>query len=1010
MKKLILVGTLSVLAVGIFLGWSPIGRVGAQITEYFYSGDPDMRPGASNISKEAYLNARDEWILMRRGVDPEKLVDPDQARSRAINEMGSQMLQLDEDRRAGRLSPEVASNWFPVGPAPVPLGQTAGGREDPVTGRVISLAIHPTNPNIVFVGTAGGGLYRTMNGTAAQPIWIPMMDTIQQQSNGFNALGTLSIGAIAFAPSNPDIVYIGTGEQLTGYLGSGLYRIDNATQALPTLVGPINPTANYGDGAVPTFTYRAISQILVHPTQPGTIFVATASGGGGLSTHNGSSSPPGVPPKGTLGIYRSTTGTAAAGSVSFTKITVNTAGNFATGNTDISDMVLDPSDATANTLITWVRSGGSVADNCTPGNNCSGIYRSTNAMGAGTFTQRLIALNASARGELTTNNVGGMVTVLAATGESPGSAPNANPNNCANDQNGLIRRSIDGGITWVNTDATSATQAGLLRAGDGFCGGQCFYDIGIALDPNNANIIQVGGSGNYGGCQTLTKRSTNGLTLTENVIGLHADVQVFATAPSSPSTVWTGNDGGVWRSTDSGATWSSMNGDPSVTTSPNGKISASQYVSIATHPTDREFMTGGTQDNGTHLKRSAANSGAWNQIAFGDGGYTVIDQNATDTTNVRIYHTYYALAGAAAAISYEYVTTTADAEAKNWTTRDCVAGGAGNTRLDCNDAAVLFYPPMTVGPGTPNTVYYGTDRLYRSADGGDTMQRVSQASIAGVGVAASSISIGSNDNFRLLGMRNGTVWATTTGSSTLVDVTPAGVPATTVGKVMIDPNSSNAGAVTAYIAYGGFGTVATPMTHMWKTTNLGGGSATWVPISTGLPDIPIDAIAIDRQSSTAPAPAPNIYIGTDIGVYQSTNGGTTWSVLNPGNSLPVIPIFDMSFQEQVGSGSPNRVLRIATHGRGIWEMTIAPTAANVSVSGRVLSPDGRGLRNASVTLTDPNNVVRRVLTSSFGYYRFENVSTAGGQYTAAVGSRRYQYSPRVLNLSTNTVDVDFVGQ
>ena len=87
-----------------------------------------------------------------------------------------------------------------------------------------------------------------------------------------------------------------------------------------------------------------------------------------------------------------------------------------------------------------------------------------------------------------------------------------------------------------------------------------------------------------------------------------------------------------------------------------------------------------------------------------------------------------------------------------------------------------------------------------------------------------------------------------------------------------------------------------------------------------------------------------------------------------------------------------------------------PTASNVSVSGRVLSPDGRGLRNASVTLTDPNNVVRRVLTSSFGYYRFENVSTAGGQYTAAVGSRRYQYSPRVLNLSTNTVDVDFVGQ
>ncbi len=80
-----------------------------------------------------------------------------------------------------------------------------------------------------------------------------------------------------------------------------------------------------------------------------------------------------------------------------------------------------------------------------------------------------------------------------------------------------------------------------------------------------------------------------------------------------------------------------MNGDPALTTNPTNKISASQYVSIATHPVDREYMTGGTQDNGTHFKRSVANAGAWTQIAFGDGGYTAIDQNATNTTDVRIY-------------------------------------------------------------------------------------------------------------------------------------------------------------------------------------------------------------------------------------------------------------------------------------------------------------------------------------------------------------------------------------
>ena len=187
---------------------------------------------------------------------------------------------------------------------------------------------------------------------------------MQLQANGINALGTLCIGVIAIAPSDPNTVYVGTGEQLTGYFGSGLYRIDNATQANPTLVGPINPSADYGAGVTPAFAFRAISQILVHPTAPGTIFVSTSPGGGGFNGSNGSNPPNGVPPAALLGIYRSTNGTAAANTVGFTKLTVNAEGAFPTGNTDISDMVLDPSDATANTLLAWVRSGGGVADTC----------------------------------------------------------------------------------------------------------------------------------------------------------------------------------------------------------------------------------------------------------------------------------------------------------------------------------------------------------------------------------------------------------------------------------------------------------------------------------------------------------------------------------------------------------------------------------------------------------------------------------------------------------------------
>jgi hypothetical protein len=964
--------------------WAFAGSVGAgSFAKQFGNGDPDLPPSAQSIDKEAYLAAREEWTLLRRGFDPKLPFDPD-ARNRAIEQMGRQLNDLEIARlnRGGDASEISGTAWTPVGPAPLPRGQTET-RPDPVTGRVIAIAVHPSDPKIVFVGTASGGLYRTTNGTDPSPTWTPLMDTVQLQSNGASALGTLAVGAIAIAPSDPNVVYIGTGEQRTGYFGSGLYRLDNATTASPTLVGPINPTENYGNGMTPAFGLRAISKILVHPTAPGTIFVSTSSGQAGLTTHNGSNPPLSIPPLGILGIYRSTTGLNAAGAVTFTKLKVNEQPPATLGDTDISDMVLDPSDATANTLVAWVRSGGGVDASCVAGNNCAGIYRSTDAQTTGTFTQQLVALNGGTRGELSVNRVADTVTVLAATGESPTAVPgNPNPNNCNPTHLGLLRRSVDGGVTWPNTDSTAATQAGIVRAADGFCGSQCFYDIAVAIDPQNSNHIEIGGNANYGGCQTLTKRSADGVTFTGNSVGLHADVHAFTISPSNSAIVWNGSDGGLWRSTDSGLTWVSMNGDAGSSTNVAGKINAMQYVSIATHPRDREYMTGGTQDNGTHLKRAAANAGAWSQIAFGDGGYTAIDQNATDTTNVRVYHTYFNTAGAGAQITYEYVTTTADAEAKAWTNRGCVAGGAGNTRIDCNDTAVLFYAPMVVGPGSPNTLYFGTDRLYRSSDGGDTMQPVSGTGpIAGNGVAVSSISVGlGNDNVRLVGMRNGKVYATTSGG-TLVDVTPAGAPAgVTVGKVMVDPNNTDPNAITAYIAYGGLGRATAPITHIWKTTNLAGGASTWVAMSNGLPDVPVNAIAIDRLSATAPAAGTTLYLGTDIGVYRSNDGGANWEIFNPGNTLPVVPVFDIAFQQE--QAPDVRILRIATHGRGIWEIqtggTPLPAVQFAAAATRV--NENAGMANLTVTRTGDTSAPTAVNYSTGG-----GTATPGQDYTPTSG-------------------------
>ncbi len=84
-----------------------------------------------------------------------------------------------------------------------------------------------------------------------------------------------------------------------------------------------------------------------------------------------------------------------------------------------------------------------------------------------------------------------------------------------------------------------------------------------------------------------------------------------------------------------------------------------------------------------------------------------------------------------------------------------------------------------------------------------------------------------------------------------------------------------------------------------------------------------------------------------------------------------------------------------------------PTAAGVSVSGRVTTPEGNGLRGAVVTLTDEQGNSRSAVTAAFGYFRFEDV-TAGENYLATVQSRRYTFAPRLIGLTDEITDLDFV--
>lgn len=152
------------------------------------------------------------------------------------------------------------------------------------------------------------------------------------------------------------------------------------------------------------------------------------------------------------------------------------------------------------------------------------------------------------------------------------------------------------------------------------------------------------------------------------------------------------------QSIDSGANWTVLN---------NATFSATQFQSLATHPRNPELMIGGTQDNGTQLRNPDA---SWFRSDGGDGGHSLIDQSATDSVSVRMYHAYF---NGTTQMAYARVTTLAGAQAGSWTSFGCGFGGVTPNGMTSAASAILSYAPMALGPGNPNTLYFGSDGLER---------------------------------------------------------------------------------------------------------------------------------------------------------------------------------------------------------------------------------------------------------------------------------------------------------
>lgn len=877
----------------------------------YFNDDPDIpdfvKNAKSQMSKEEYRHRRAEQLDQYRGMTDGDRGEKLRIRNQEIAKMEQQVDELSSRPDSAQANSLLAA-WTPIGPDPIPNGQTQVV-STPVSGRVTAIDVHPTNPLIAYVGTAQGGLYRTLDGGDT---WTQLMQDAQ----------SLAIGAVRIAPSQPETVYVGTGEanfSTDSYFGVGVYRIDNAsTTAVKT--GPFG-TAN--------FTGRSIAEIMVHPTDAATIFIATASA---CAAINCGAAPPTVVPAQNRGIWRSSNATSAAPTVAQLPFP------FANQNLSVRDIVIDPQNP--NFLVAWVVANG------------GGVIVSSNAMNPDpatvTFVQRVSVSDPAG----TTSELNGELSI-----SRPAGAPLPTIYVATGNLGGRILRSDDGGLTFPQ------------QIDNNFCTPQCFYDIAIEADPVDPLRVHIGGAPTI----VFATSVTGGTAFVESETGLHVDSHAIRVAPSNPNIIYFGSDGGIYRSDTGGAAWIPKN---------TAGFLATQFMGLDNHPTDPNILIGGTQDNGTNRFTTAA---TWLNTDFGDGGYSVIDQSSTDNVIYNQYHTYF---NASNLTGYAYSNNGAAAPG-TWTFRGCNNPAVSPRNGIFCTAVINFYAPLERGPGTPNSIYYGSDRLYRSVDTGANHTVESQtftSPLSAIGISPQ------NDLVRIIGLNNGGIFGTTTGANPLIDMDPTNaVPAAYVTRTVISPTDVN----TAYVTLARFNAP-----QIYRTNNLssfveqGLIAPTWTAISgTGLPLVPVNAFFVDPASNF-------LYAGTDIGVYVSVNGGGLWAPL--GTNMPRIATFDLE-------DAPGGILRAATHGQGIYQIPLlAPSAASVTVSGRVIA-NGRGLPNAIVTYAGETGERKSAMTNAFGYFRFEEVQ-AGQTYIFNVLSKRFTFQPRTVEVNEELTELNFEAE
>jgi hypothetical protein len=887
---------------------------------------PDHTPAAEAVEDRAYPRT---YVETKRALAGRAAVD----RARTRGAEARARTRTATTRAATRAA--LTTTWQEAGPftPDVPARVTYTGRASKDSGRVTAEAIDPNcgtagNGCRVWVGAAGGGVWRSDDALAATPTWSPKSDGIPS-----NAVGSLTVD-----PTDPtgNTLYVGTGEPNgsgDSEAGVGLYKSTNGGDSW-TLVG----------GSRDVAIDRAIGTVLIDPSNKNHLFIGTDVARHGSSSANGGRrTPPGAP---TLGVYESTDG-GTSFSLAFSRPA--NPSPPAEGNDwfqgGVNKMLADPVDRTSVYAAIqgygiWRRAPHLDGDS-----DWHPVFATRNPKD--TFGDRtefsLTRTNGHTRMYVGDSSDDQGIAELWRTDQADQAAKKLS--------NG---KSNAGAFKRLSNKANGTPGYTSYN----YCqNGQCGYDDFVEVDPTNPDVVWLGGSMAYDELATpgqVTRsngravvRSTNaGVSFTDMTddartppAGMHPDQHAIVFDPKNTGIAFIGSDGGVVRTNGTFVDTSSdcasrnlpkpadvadckllLSSIPQQIDDLNDGLRTLQFQSLTPNPKDSaNDVIGGTQDNGTWAFTGSTSS--WFESIGGDGGQSAIDFS---NPNLRA-HTYFD-----ADIDVNH-------QGNNVNTWDFVS-----VPLDSSGETASFYIPLIGDPKVSKTMFAGLQHVWRTTDWGgntgalDTKCRnvdplgffpgdeaCGDWKALGADLTADSFGDRAGDYVvatERAPSNKGTLWAATrTGRLFVTTNANAANPTkvvwdridtdTTPGRfisgISIDPSNPN----HAWVSYSGY-SAYTPDTpgHVFEVTyRPNAHSATFTDRSSDIGDVPVTDVVLDAATG-------DVYAATDWAVLRREHGTSTWTTAATG--LPPVATYGLSLTP----GS--RTLWAATHGRGAWKLTL----------------------------------------------------------------------------------------